>query len=74
MPDFALGEEAVLFLDFTDFGPRVVGLAQGKATVGADGGLERDLSGLSLARAAEAGPVRAATLPPVLDGLRTLLK
>ena len=74
MPEFERDEEVVLFLAFTEFGPRVVGLAQGKATVGDDGSLTRDLSGLSLARAADAGPVRTATIPATLAPLRTLLR
>ena len=74
MPDFVVDEDVVLFLEFSEFGPRVVGLAQGKATVAADGSLGRDLSGLALARAAEVGPVRVAPLPPKLAPLRALLR
>jgi hypothetical protein len=74
MPDFAVGEEVVVFVEFSDFGARVVGLAQGKAQVGEGGALMRDLSGLALARMIEPGPVLRAELPPTLDGLRAQLR
>jgi hypothetical protein len=75
MPDFVEGEDVVAFLAFDpEGGPRVVGLAQGKATIDPDGGLRRDLRGLDLAYAAEAGPVRTAAIPADLDGLRAALR
>ncbi len=72
MPSFEIGEEAVVFVRFSDVGAHVVGLAQGKARV-QDGVLVRDLSGLSLARIVDSGPVLSAELPDTLKGLRSQL-
>lgn len=74
MPEFTEGEDVVVFLEFTPDGPRVVGLSQGKASVSKDGALERDLSGLTLARRRGEGPVHTARMPAQLSELRTLLR
>lgn len=73
MPDFEIGREAVVFLDWRDGRPRVVGLAQGKLALLDDGGLVRDLSGLRLARVGGARPEIAA-VPDTLEGLRAALR
>lgn len=66
VPEFAQGEDVVVFLS----GERVLGLAQGKFSIGEGGALSRDLRDLALARV---GGHRAPSLvraPSTLDGLR----
>ncbi len=73
MPAFEPGQEAVIFLDWRDGRPRVVGLAQGKLSLEPDGALVRDLSGLRLARVGDKRP-QIASVPGTLEGLRAALR
>jgi hypothetical protein len=58
MPGFEAGEQVVVFLaDDSPLGTRVLGLAQGKFRVLDDGRLQRDRSGLRLARLGDGPPV-----------------
>jgi len=70
MPRFAPGEEALLFLSGEGDAGRVVGLAQGKFRILADGSLLRDLSGLRLARVGHKRAPREVRAPNTLDALR----
>lgn len=67
MPRFGEGDDVVLFLaDQAELGPRVLGLAQGAFEVTPDGGVQRDLSGLMLAR------VGGHRVPDVIEAPTTL--
>jgi hypothetical protein len=75
MPTFTPGEDVVVFLRDHDVTGRttVVGLGQGKLDVGADGRLERDLSGILLANLGRSMPP-VSELPESLDALRAVLR
>jgi len=73
MPRFEPGQDVVVFLGDSPLGPRVVGLAQGAFTVLPDGRLERDTSGLMLARLGD-GPPPPVRAPDRLEGLRAALR
>ena len=74
MPRFEVDREVVVFLSWPEGGaPRVLGLAQGKMTVEADGSLTRDLSGLALASMGRTRPATSASLPGGVEGLRLRL-
>ena len=73
MPEFRAGEDVVLYLDWPEGGaPRVLGLQQGKWSVGPDGTLLRRLDVLSLVRPS-ATLVREPS-PTTLGALRSSLR
>ncbi len=72
VPTFEPGDEVVLFVADGALGPRVVGLAQGAFEVLPDGSLQRDTSGLMLARVGDVPPPDVAA-PSTLRGLEALI-
>ncbi len=72
-PQFAPGERVAVFLrTHPSRGDlQVVGLAQGKLSVGLDGSLERDLSGLALASLPGRPTPGTVSIPPTLEALRS---
>jgi MYXO-CTERM domain-containing protein len=71
MPRFAEGDDVVLFLsEDALIGTRVLGLAQGAFEVVAGGAVERDLSGLMLARVGGRRAPRILEAPRTLEALR----
>ncbi len=74
MPEFEPGTEVVVFVsEDGPLGARVVGLAQGLFEVRPDGRLERDTSGLSLARVGGSRIPAPIVAPGTLAGLRAAL-
>jgi len=66
VPSFAQGEDVVVFLA----GDRVLGLAQGKFRISAEGEITRDLRQLSLARVGLHRPPASIAAPKTLVELR----